>query len=72
MTIRSMPTTPAYREGWERVYKGKRPQVDPAETHEVVKQIISKLLQKETCGPCNEEHPKGESCPKCGRTLLLG
>ena len=38
MTIRSMPTTPAYREGWERVYKGKQP--DPAATHEVVKQII--------------------------------
>ena len=65
-----MPTTPAYREGWERVYKGKQP--DPAATHEVVKQIIRIIQQTETCQPCNEEHPKGESCPTCGRTLLLG
>ena len=65
-----MPNSEAYREGWDKAF-GRRRRVDPAETHEVVKQIINKL-QTETCRPCNEEHPRGEPCPKCGRSLLLG
>lgn len=30
------------------------------------------LALTETCRPCNQEHPRGEPCPKCGRSLLLG
>lgn len=69
MTIRSMPNSDAYRKGWDKAFGRKR--VDPADTHEVVKQIIGKL-QTETCRPCNETHPRGQKCPKCGRSLLLG
>jgi len=46
--------------------------VDPASTHDVVKAIIKNLQPMEMCAPCNEEHPKGEPCPLCDRTLLLG
>ena len=61
--------------------------VDPAMTLKVIKKIIDRLengeppkgepsravvVQMETCAPCNEEHPKGEPCSKCGRSLLLG
>ena len=59
--IQSMPTTDAYRAGWERIF-GKKKAKEPVKVE---------VVQTETCQPCNEEHPKGERCPTCGRSLLL-
>jgi hypothetical protein len=77
MAIRQKPITDAYRDGWDRVFPDgqppkpsrcpecKRVPCDPNFVHTIPVQMV-------TCGPCNEEHPRGEPCPKCGRSLLLG
>lgn len=70
------------------VHPIRRPngRVDPTSTLEAIAKIVDKvkngpppsgvprvmLQQAEMCAPCNVEHPRGEPCPKCGRSLLLG
>ena len=100
MTIRSTPTTDAYRAGHSRIFGETRPPkptrcadcgktpCDPNYVHplkvpeksseawrivdEVSKRLEARYAQTETCQPCNEEHPRGQPCGKCGRKLLLG
>lgn len=78
-----MPNSEAYREGHKRIFGdkprplapprcpdcGKNP-CDPNYVHPI--RVVKYVPVMETCRPCNEEYPRGEPCPRCGRSLLLG